>query len=82
MSKRDCRDYCRHSQHCYSNGEPGLDPDDCPVAWKIEDTKEFAECEGCNQKLPKDDMIETEFGYLCPDCFRDRMEIEDKEIYE
>lgn len=43
---------------------------------------EETECEGCHKHFPEDSVIETEFGYLCPDCFRDRMEIEDKEIYE
>lgn len=35
--KRNCKDYCRFRRCCYAKGEPGLDPDDCPTAWKIED---------------------------------------------
>lgn len=35
--KRNCREYCRFAACCYAKGEPGLDPDDCPTAWKIED---------------------------------------------
>ena len=34
---KNCREYCRFSRYCYQKGEPGLDPDDCPTAWKIED---------------------------------------------
>jgi hypothetical protein len=36
-AKRNCKDYCRFRRCCYAKGEPGLDPDDCPTAWKIED---------------------------------------------
>lgn len=35
--KRNCKDYCRFRRCCYAKGEPGLDPYDCPTAWKIED---------------------------------------------
>ena len=34
---RNCKDYCRFRRCCYAKGEPGLDSDDCPTAWKIED---------------------------------------------
>ena len=44
MDKKNCREYCRFAQHCYSEGEPGLDPDDCPKAWRIEDCVWDAEC--------------------------------------
>lgn len=36
-NKRNCKNYCRFAKYCYQKGEPGLDPDDCPTAWKIED---------------------------------------------
>ena len=45
-------------------------------------SRDDRECDGCHRSFPADSVIETEFGYLCQDCFRDRMEIEDKEIYE
>lgn len=35
--KRNCREYCRYTRYCYQKGEPGLDSDDCPTAWKIEE---------------------------------------------
>lgn len=35
--QRNCHEYCRFSQYCHSSGEPGLDPDDCPTAWKLEE---------------------------------------------
>ena len=44
--------------------------------------QEETECEGCHREFPSDSVIETEFGFLCRDCFSDRMAIEDKEIYE
>lgn len=34
---RNCKEYCRFAKCCYLKGEPGLDPDECPRAWKIED---------------------------------------------
>jgi hypothetical protein len=37
MDKRLCKDYCRWAQHCYAKGEIGLDPDDCPTAWRVEE---------------------------------------------
>jgi len=36
-------------------------------------------CEWCHNHFPEKEMIETEFGYLCADCFRDRMDEEDRE---
>lgn len=39
-------------------------------------------CEACHKSFPEGDMIETEYGWLCQDCFRDKMELEDAEIYE
>lgn len=43
--KRSCREYCRFSQYCHREGEPGLDPEDCPTAWRIEDCIWDAECD-------------------------------------
>ena len=40
------------------------------------------ECEGCRRSFPEDELTETEFGCLCPDCLRNRMEIEDRNINE
>jgi len=37
MMKKSCKDYCPYAKYCYQKGERGLDPDDCPTAWKIED---------------------------------------------
>ena len=39
---RNCKEYCRFREACDKfypgiEGEDGLDPNDCPVAWKIED---------------------------------------------
>ena len=34
---RNCKEYCPYRRCCYAKGEAGLDPDDCPTAWKIED---------------------------------------------
>lgn len=36
-------------------------------------------CEWCHNSFPANEMIETEFGYLCCDCFRERMDAEDRE---
>lgn len=36
-------------------------------------------CEWCHNSFPENEMIETEFGYLCGDCFRERMDAEDRE---
>ena len=33
----NCKNYCPWRRYCYAKGEPGLDPDDCPTAWKIEE---------------------------------------------
>lgn len=35
-------------------------------------------CEWCHNSFRTDEMIETEFGYLCEDCFNERMALEDK----
>jgi len=61
----NCRDKCRHSQLCskyYSRfqGEEGLTPDDCPMAWKIEDILMDAEdirleLEREDEEVPFDD---------------------------
>jgi hypothetical protein len=34
---RNCKEYCYYKHICHSKGEPGLNPDDCPRAWRIED---------------------------------------------
>ena len=34
-------------------------------------------CEWCHNPFPADEMIETEYGYLCGDCFNERMTLED-----
>lgn len=46
----------------------------CPRATTDERT-----CEWCHNSFPENEMIETEFGYLCGDCFRERMDAEDRE---
>ena len=43
---------------------------------------ERAICEYCNREFLKDDMIETEYGYVCTDCYKDRIQLEDTEIYD
>ena len=47
--------------------------------WKRDEERD---CEDCHRTFRADETIETEFGFLCRDCFRDRIQIEDKEIYE
>ena len=39
-------------------------------------------CEYCHNDFPEDELIETEYGYLCSDCFRDHIQLEDAEVYE
>lgn len=57
----NCREYCRFTQYCYKPGEPGLDPDDCPTAWRIEDCAWDAECAKMDElKYEKDDQDETD----------------------
>ena len=34
---RNCKDYCEFRARCTAEGEEGLDPDDCPTAWRIEE---------------------------------------------
>lgn len=41
---RNCKDYCRFAQHCYIKGGEGVDPDECPMYFKIEDLLWDAEC--------------------------------------
>ena len=36
MPKANCHEYCRYSRYCHKTGEAGLDPDDCPTAWRCE----------------------------------------------
>jgi hypothetical protein len=48
--KRSCREYCRFSQYCHREGELGLDPEDCPAAWRIEDLMENKPEEAEEQK--------------------------------
>ena len=48
----------------------------------IQFMREGQKCDSCRKDFPEDELIETEFGFLCQDCFRDRMDIEDKNINE
>ena len=41
---RNCREYCRFARHCYIEGRAGVDPEECPMAFKIEDLLWDAEC--------------------------------------
>jgi len=59
---RNCRDYCRFSKACKQiypriEGEEGLDPSDCPMAWKIEDLDMDT---AWMRKLDKDNWEENE----------------------
>ena len=45
--------YCRYARMCYAKGEPGLSPDDCPTAWRIEDIID-------DTRYPDPDEIEEE----------------------
>ena len=51
--KRNCKQYCRYARMCYAKGEPGLSPDDCPTAWRIEDIID-------DTRYPDPDDIEEE----------------------
>jgi hypothetical protein len=49
------------------------------ASFLADDQSEERICEWCHNSFPENEMIETEFGYLCGDCFRERMAAEDRE---
>lgn len=58
---KNCREYCRWAQHCDLPGKEGLDPEECPRAWKLEDYWWDGECE-CERIFEEKD-IEEEYDY-------------------
>ena len=34
---RNCKEYCRYAQYCYTKGAVGMDPEDCAMFFKIDD---------------------------------------------
>ena len=47
---RNCKEYCYYAKQCYEKGDVGLNPFDCPMAWKIEDI--------LNDYIPEDYELE------------------------
>lgn len=64
---RNCREFCRFAQICAKHypgctGEEGLDPSDCPMAWKIEDLVMDGEA-AWKEQHPDEDEYEDEDGH-------------------
>lgn len=53
---KNCHEYCHYRKQCrYEKGANGIDPDDCPMYWKIDDLMNDARMEDMEERKRREE---------------------------